>query len=120
METNLADFIGWPTSGNKYHYWFLPNPLDTATIKPHAGNYMFVKPTNEGWIPVYVGIAENLRDGIPNHEKWKEAVKLGATNVMAHTQNDSSKRKNEEKDLIEYWNPPLNSQHRTQASLLGS
>ena len=116
----MADFIDWPTSGHRYRYWFLPNPSDSATIKALAGNYMFVKPTNEGWIPVYIGIAENLKDRIPNHEMWKEAVKHGATEIMAHTQKDSSIRDAEEKDLIKCWNPPLNSQHRTQASLLGS
>ena len=110
METDLADFIDWKTSGNTYHYWFLTNPTDTMKIKPLAGNYMFVKPTNEGWTPVYVGIAENLRDSIPNHEKWIEAVKLGATKIMAHIQKNSSKRKAEEKGLIEYYDPPLNSQ----------
>ena len=72
---------------------------------------MFVKRTNNGWVSVYIGIADDLSDRIPGHERWREAQLLGATHVMAHTHSNKAAREAEEKDLIGYWNPPLNTQH---------
>jgi hypothetical protein len=116
----MADFIDWPTSGHKYRYWFLSNPSTASGIKSEAGNYMFVKPTNNGWVPVYIGIADNLSERIPCHDRAPEAAKLGATRVMAHTSDNQAAREAEERDLIGYWNPPLNLQLRTaRASRFG-
>lgn len=111
-----ADFIDWPGSaGAKYRYWFLGD-LSPARIKDQPGNYMFVRQTNREknwWLPVYIGIADNLRQRLPNHEVWEEAKRCGATHVMGHTQTDRVKRENEERDLIGEWNPQCNTQHRT-------
>lgn len=115
----MAAFIDWPTDGATYRYWFLSNPSTASSIQAVAGNYMFVRLANGGWVPVYVGIGDDLSDRIPGHERWAEAVKLGATKVMAHTQSNLAKREAEEKALIKYWNPPLNTQHRRGATLLG-
>jgi hypothetical protein len=116
----MADYIDWPVGQQKYRYWFLPNPSTPTAIKDVAGNYMFVKPVNNGWLPVYIGIAESLRDRIPGHDRWNEAAQLGATHVMSHTQSNSAKREAEEKALIAHYQPPLNTQHRTRrATLLG-
>jgi predicted GIY-YIG superfamily endonuclease len=114
----MADYIDWPSGGATYRYWFLANPSSASGIKAVAGNYMFVRLANDGWVPVYIGIADDLQDRIPSHERWKEAVALGATEVMAHTQANRAKRETEEKALIKHWNPPLNIQHRRRARLL--
>ena len=115
----MADYIDWPVGEATYRYWFLSNPSSASGIKAVAGNYMFVKLTDGGWVPVYIGIADDLRDRIPGHERWKEAVELGATKVMAHTQENQAVREAEEKALIKHWDPPLNTQHRRRATLLG-
>ena len=81
---------------------------------------MFAKETSTGWVPLYIGIADDLSARIPGHERWAEAKRLGATHVLAHTEPSKAKREAEEKALIALCNPPLNTQHRRQrATLLG-
>ena len=106
------DFTG--NSGATYRYWFL-SELTAAGIKVVAGNYAFVKRLPNGnFVPLYFGQAENLQDRIPTHERWADAVRAGATNVVAHsTQGGEKARLDEERDLIQRWNPALNVQHRT-------
>lgn len=108
----MADYLDFPGRRSSYRYWFL-NDVTCQGIKAEPGNYMFVKPTNAGWVPVYVGVADDLSDRLPHHNVWPKAAALGATRVVAHTQHDLSTRKAEEIDLISYWNPPCNTQHRT-------
>ena len=116
----MADHVDWPAGGSTYRHWFLSNPSSPLEIKAEAGNYMFVRLTDDGWIPVYIGIADDLRARIPSHERWNDAAGRGATHVMAHTQKNRAKREAEEKVLIMHWDPPLNTQHRREARLLGS
>jgi hypothetical protein len=105
------DWLG--KSGATYKYWSLDN-VTADGIQAVAGNYAFVKQlANGNCIPLYFGVAENLRDRILNHDRWAEAVRLGATYVMAHTTPaGETARLAEERDLIQYWNPPLNVHHR--------
>ena len=81
---------------------------------------MFVKPADGGWLPVYIGIAEDLRDRIAGHERWPDrwadAVARGATKIMAHTQSNSAEKITEEKALIAHYDPPLNTQHPEPAA----
>ena len=115
----MADYIDFPGHAGTYRYFFL-NSLSKATIKPFAGNYMFLKPTAQGWVPVYAGIADDLSSRLPNHEMAPAAYAAGATQVVAHLNPDHSARKAEERDLIGYWNPTCNTQHRTAlGSVLG-
>jgi len=101
-------------SGTAYRYWSVDN-LTAAGLQAVAGNYAFVKQLPNGnFIPLYFGIAESLRDRLPNHDRWNEAVRLGATHVMAHTTPaGEAARLAEERDLIQQWNPPLNTHHRS-------
>ena len=116
----MADYIIFPGNTGSYKYWFLSD-ISSNRITAKPGNYMFVKETNSGWVPIYVGIADNLYDRLHNHEKWQEAQGLGASRVIAHINLDDQDKSNEEVDLISYWNPPLNTQHRTRpiSSILG-
>ena len=111
----MAETIDWQgESGKTYKYWFLSS-LDSDNIKAEAGNYMFVKQQPDGWVPVYIGQSGDLRSRIPNHPERECADEHGATHGMAHTSpGGEQKRKDEEADLISYWNPPCNQQHRTQ------
>lgn len=108
----MAAYIDWPgKSGKTYRYWFLDS-LAPEGIQAVAGNYMFVKPTNGGWVPVYIGQAEDLKNRLPAHERLKDAVAAGATATMAHTTpGGEAVRLAEEKDLIEMWLPSLNTHH---------
>jgi hypothetical protein len=108
----VSDIIDWPgKSGKTYRYWFLDM---SQPIKSEGGNYMFVKPVGNGkWLPVYIGQADDLGNRIPCHERLADAKRAGATHVMSHTTPAGEQaRLDEEKDLIEYWDPVLNTHHR--------
>jgi hypothetical protein len=101
-------------SGTLYRYWNLEN-ITVAGVRALGGNYVFAKQLPTGnFMPLYFGVADDLQARIPNHERWAEACQLGATHVLAHTTPAGEQaRLGEERDLIQYWNPPLNIQHRS-------
>jgi len=110
----VSDYVDWPgKSGKTYRYWFLTNPT-AAGIKAEAGNYAFVKRlANGNYLPVYFGQADDLQARVPGHERWTDCVRAGATHVMAHlTPGGQQVRCDEERDLIQQWNPACNVQHR--------
>ena|SRR5437868_1577267 len=109
----MADYIDWPGKTGTYRYWFTSG-IAPANLKPEGGNYMYVKRLPNGnWLPVYIGQADDLKARIPSHERGADAVRAGATHVMAHTTPAGEQaRLAEERDLIAYWNPALNTQHR--------
>src|SRR5262245_61845851 len=112
----MSQTIDWRgNSGATYRYWFLDNPKTASGIKAEAGNYCFAKQLANGkYLPLYFGESSDLQDRIPNHELWEQAIRLGATHVMGHTTPaGEAARLAEERDLIEYWNPPLNTEHRS-------
>ena len=103
--------IDWPgQSGKTYKYW---SSEFTSTYKDEAGNYMFVKPSPNGYLPVYIGQADRLKNRLPSHERIAEAKRAGATLVMAHTTPGGElERVAEERDLIQRWAPSLNTHHQ--------
>ena len=107
----MADHIDWPgQSGRTYRYWFLNM---SGGIKAEPGNYMFVKElANYQFVPVYIGQASDLSARLPNHERWADAKRAGATHVMAHTNSNEKARTDEEQDLIARWQPVLNTHHK--------
>lgn len=113
MADVIVDWVG--QSGRSYRYWALANPKVAAEIQDAGGNYAFVKQLPNGnFTPLYFGKADSLRDRIPSHECWPEAVRLGVTHLMGHTTPaGDDARCAEERDLIQRWNPPMNVQHRT-------
>lgn len=100
-------------SGKSYRYFFLAS-ISASAVKAEPGNYMFVKRlANGNAAPLYIGQASDLRQRLSTHDRWAEAQRLGATQVYAHTtQGGEQVRCAEERDLIQRWNPPLNTQHR--------
>jgi hypothetical protein len=112
MMFDHIDFAG--ETGLTYRYWFAGN-TPTAALPIIGGNYGFVKSLPNGnYLPLYFGEGGDLRDRIVGHEKWLMAVALGAVAIVAHsTPGGALARLAEERDLIRYWNPVLNQQHRT-------
>lgn len=107
----MADYIDWAGKSGPYRYWF-SNLTDS--FKKEAGNYMFVKQlANGNWLPVYIGQADDLSARLPNHERLADAKRAGASHLMTHTTPAGEQaRLAEEKDLIEFWKPVLNTQHK--------
>ena len=114
----MAHYIDWRGQGTnpkRYRYYFVKS-LEAKDIQAQPGNYMFVKETKKDfWQPVYIGQADNLKTRLPNHPELPCVKREGGTRAMGHTNSKSEQtRKNEEADLIGYWNPPCNQQHRTR------
>lgn len=78
-----------------------------------GGVYIFtgLTPQNQ-WRPYYMGQAESFQDRLPNHERWAEAARLGATHVHVRVVQQEATRQAVEQELIQRFQPPLNSQLR--------
>jgi hypothetical protein len=109
------DYIDWiGESGSSYRYWFADRPNVNATIKNEGGNFAFVmRLANRNFIPLYFGHADSLSHELPNHDRFAEAIRAGATHVMSHTTpGGEDARWVELGDLIRQWRPVLNVQRR--------
>lgn len=87
--------------------------------KDVGGIYIFSGPDRQGqcWEPLYVGETGSFRDRIPCHERWLEAVGLGATHVHAMVAPLAEMRAAVERELIAGYQPPLNLRLRSLADL---
>ncbi len=78
-----------------------------------GGIYIFTGLAANGrWTAYYIGKCESFRDRLPNHERWVEAVRFGATHVHALVVPQEANREAIEKQLIAFAGPRLNTQHR--------
>ena len=77
-----------------------------------AGVYIFAGLKQGRWMPLYIGETESFSDRLPNHERWAEAYRAGATHVHAMVVSHEQQRKNIEAELIERYQPSLNMQHK--------
>jgi hypothetical protein len=106
-------------SGRDYKY--LPLELASANWFPIAANYAFARRPGTllsaaGWIILYLGEAEDMKERMARHERLSEAIGLGANYVLSHTNPlGVDARRAEESDLIGRHNPALNVKHRTNA-----
>jgi hypothetical protein len=74
-------------------------------------------PDNFGkWDAIYIGQCESFKARIPGHERWQEAVRTGAENVLACQIDQTDLRTAVEAALIQQFDPPLNKQHPVLAS----
>ena len=87
-----------------------------------GGIYIFVgtNPMNLLLFPIYVGKAESFKVRLPNHDRWAEAVRFGATHVHAMVVPQEANRQLIEAELIQCFQPPLNVQLKTGLPGLGA
>jgi hypothetical protein len=85
-----------------------------ATWYSVAGLYIFAKRTTPPgyWRALYIGQTDDFSSRIPYHERWAEAVRLGATHVHALVVPLAANRDSWEQALIQRFDPPLNDHHR--------
>lgn len=77
------------------------------------GIYIFAGKNQQGyWVALYIGQATSFAERIPNHERWEEAARLGATHVHACSVKSATDRDTIEAELIEKYQPRLNTHHR--------
>jgi excinuclease UvrABC nuclease subunit len=97
-------------SGKTYEYHVYELGFSFAANQP--GNYIFAKLNASGqWVPQYIGQTKDLKNRLGDHEKEACAKRNGATHIHAHLNPTEAARLAEEKDLIECYNPPCNTQH---------
>lgn len=75
-----------------------------------SGLYLFGCVKNSTWKIFYVGQTNNFSNRIPNHDRWNEAKRLGASHVLAVVVDSQTKRDKYEKELIQELQPSLNTQ----------
>ena len=76
-----------------------------------AGVYIFAGLNQQGlWFPLYVGRTDSFVNRIPNHERWLEAISIGASHVHAMAESLEANRVRIENHLIQAYQPPLNVQ----------
>ena len=77
------------------------------------GLYIFAKVTNNRWSPLYIGKTEDFSQRMPNHERFDDAIRRGATHIhaVALPNWNSQSLDLAERYLITYYEPPLNTQH---------
>lgn len=77
-----------------------------------AGLYIFTGISNGYWRALYIGQTDDFSTRIPDHERWGEAVRLGATHVHARIEANALQRLAIERQLIRTYQPTLNDHHR--------
>ncbi len=81
-----------------------------STWNEVGGVYIFAGLNAQGlWRPHYIGKAESFSNRLPGHERWEEAVQLGATHVHAMVVQEEATRAAIERELISAWRPSLNT-----------
>ena len=90
--------------------------LQDGLWRATSGLYIFAAPTKDhqstgSWLALYVGQTSDFSTRIPNHERWQEALQLGATHVHARDETASVVLDKMEEGLIQIYQPPMNVQH---------
>jgi excinuclease UvrABC nuclease subunit len=97
-------------SGAKYTFWI--HPRGTKFTEPCPGIYIYAKETSpHKWSPVYIGQSENINLRLTNHEQQECVDQNGATHIHVSIFTDEARRLAAEKDLIQQWEPPCNTQY---------
>lgn len=87
-----------------------------AHLLEGGGVYAFASlspgPGGLEWRPYYIGQAKAFsnRLNLPEHEKWEDAVELGATHVLVRDEPKQLRRGITEQVFIQVLEPPLNDQ----------
>ncbi|MCW0217592.1 MAG: hypothetical protein OJI67_04640 [Prosthecobacter sp.] len=90
-------------------------PIDHHWHDKFPAIYIMAKRISNGyWAPLYIGEAKDIGSRMADHERYDEAVRLGATHlhVCNMTYFSETERCKIEEGAIGYWNPPLNKQHK--------
>ena len=100
----MSDTVKWLS------YEFAVYPPDTKW-NDVAGVYIFcgLNAQNQ-WQAVYIGQTDSFATRIPSHEQWTAAARLGATHVHALTISEAATRDAVERELIQAYQPPLNTE----------
>lgn len=100
----MADTVNWSGYTFKVYY---PN----TEWNDVAGIYIFTGlNTKNLWVALYIGQTNSFANRLPSHERWPEAVRLGATHIHAMAVARQGDRDIIESRLIQDFQPPMNDQ----------
>jgi hypothetical protein len=92
--------------------------------RPEGVNAVYAFASLAGTIyrPLYIGRADILSSRLAEHDRHEEAVARGATHLLVHVPGtlDRINYKEAERRLIQFFAPPLNTQHNPLRSLYGA
>jgi uncharacterized protein YggU (UPF0235/DUF167 family) len=71
------------------------------------------------WTPLYIGKAASFKDRLSNHERWNEAAQRGAVHVHAKVVHGEANRDIIERQLIQQYQPPMNTMLKSEGTLSG-
>lgn len=78
-----------------------------------SGIYIFTGVNSSNfWKALYIGQTDSFATRLPSHERWAEAVRLGATHIHAAVVPLAANRDRLEQALIAKYQPILNTHHR--------
>jgi hypothetical protein len=78
-----------------------------------VGLYIFAQSTDATrWRAINIGQTDDFSSRMPDHERWNEAARLGATHVHAAVVPLAANRERLDKMLIQNFQAPLNVQLR--------
>ena len=97
------------TGSSSEKYDFTAYTTDTAFNEVGAV-YIFTKRENSRYTPLYIGQTDNLKERIPNHEKWPCVRRNGVNSICVLSDSSQSSRLQTESDLLDKRNPPCNAQ----------
>lgn len=84
-------------------------PLGQLHLLPASGGvYLATDTANRVW---YIGLAGSIRERLRVHDRLPDFRKKGVTSIAWQPEADDKRCRELEKELIEFFHPPLNSQH---------
>jgi hypothetical protein len=95
------------------HEFFVYDPKHGIAWNDVSGLYIFTG-LNERirWVALYIGQTDSFKERMLPHERWEEAVLIGATHVHAMAVPLAASRDRIEEELIQAYQPSLNVHFR--------
>jgi hypothetical protein len=91
--------------GISYRYSILTTD---ALWSDDSGVFLFAKPNEHGWQPIFVSHCDSFRQHIPGHSSWGKAAKLGAANIFMTVIDDPKERERHARSLATLLEPVMN------------
>lgn len=105
----MTEAIFKGASGKLYRFHVLRAGAPTLS---EPALYAFARPSPglgaRAWTPLFLSRTGNLADRLDGHERWDEAQRMGATDVLALFEPDRDSRAFAETDLLDALRPALN------------
>ena len=109
MPTKPLNTCNW--GGRTFNVWPLYQPL-----RDFSGVYIFTRDVNFFYYPIYIGQSHEVGSRIQAHLRDDHQIATYSNCVHCLTTNSASDRLQIERNLIAFYNPPLNVAHRTRSA----